>query len=50
LTVPLADAGISIFAVSTYDTDYMLVKNERLQTAIDTLTAFGHHVVVTQSR
>ena len=26
LASPLADAGISIFALSTYDTDYVLVK------------------------
>ncbi|HEX9074790.1 MAG TPA: ACT domain-containing protein, partial [Anaerolineae bacterium] len=26
LAVPLAEAGISIFAISTYDTDYFLVK------------------------
>jgi len=28
LTGPMAAAGISIFAVSTYDTDYILVKAE----------------------
>src|SRR5262245_54120965 len=27
LVVPLADAGVSVFAVSTFDTDYLLVKN-----------------------
>ncbi|MCK5430181.1 MAG: ACT domain-containing protein, partial [Anaerolineales bacterium] len=27
LAVPLADAGVSIFALSTYDTDYILVKD-----------------------
>jgi len=26
LTVPLADAGIGVFVISTYDTDYLLVK------------------------
>lgn len=34
----LAQAGISIFAVSTYNTDYILVKQDRLQDAIDALT------------
>lgn len=29
----LADAGISIFAISTYDTDYILVKTEKLDKA-----------------
>ncbi len=26
LTAPLAEAGISVFAISTFDTDYLLVK------------------------
>ena len=29
LTAPLADAGIPIFAISTYDTDYLLVKADQ---------------------
>ena len=33
----LADAGVSIFAVSTFDTDYILVKNESLSAAVATL-------------
>lgn len=37
LTAPLAEAGISIFALSTYDTDYLLVKAERLEAAIAVL-------------
>ena len=28
---PLAEAGISIFAISTFDTDYVLIKRETLQ-------------------
>ena len=39
---PLADAGISIFAVSTYDTDYVLVKKNDLNQAVSVLGAFGH--------
>ena len=39
---PLADAGISIFAVSTYDTDYVLVKNKDLKHAVSVLSASGH--------
>ena len=31
ITVPLAKAGISIFALSTYDTDYILVKKDQLE-------------------
>jgi uncharacterized protein len=44
LAVPLADAGISIFAVSTFDTDYLLVKEKQLQAAINALTAAGHRI------
>ena len=38
----LADAEISIFAISTYDTDYVLVKKEKLAIARKTLTAAGY--------
>ena len=41
---PLADAGVSIFAISTYDTDYILVRGRALPTAIAALTAAGHDV------
>jgi uncharacterized protein len=41
---PLAEAGASIFAVSTFDTDYVLVREEQLDLAIDTLRASGHRV------
>jgi hypothetical protein len=44
LTVPLADAGISLFAVSTYDTDYVLVKAGSLDAALRALSAAGHVV------
>lgn len=41
---PLANAGVSIFAISTYDTDYVLVRAHALPAAIATLTAAGHDV------
>jgi hypothetical protein len=44
VTIPLAEANIGIFAISTYDTDYVLVKERNLQHAIDTLTTAGHTV------
>ncbi|MBI3654513.1 MAG: ACT domain-containing protein [Acidobacteria bacterium] len=44
LALPLAEAEISIFALSTFDTDYLLVKAEKLQDAIAALLAAGHHV------
>lgn len=40
LANPLAEAKISIFAISTFDTDYILVKNEKLEEAIKVLSAF----------
>ena len=42
LTAPLAEAGVSIFALSTHDTDYVLVKAEALDRAVEALTAAGH--------
>jgi uncharacterized protein len=42
IAATLAKAGISIFAVSTFDTDYILVKSERLKDAKTALAAAGH--------
>ena len=42
---PLAAAGVRIFALSTFDTDYVLVKRERLADAIGALVAAGHERV-----
>jgi hypothetical protein len=39
---PLADAGISISAVSTFDTDYLFVQESNLKAAVKILTARGH--------
>ena len=44
LAVPLAEAGLSIFAVSTFDTDYLLVKAHDLDDAVVALTQAGHTV------
>ena len=41
---PLRDAGIGIFAVSTFDTDYVLVKHTNLERAIAALREAGHDV------
>ncbi len=38
----LAEAGVSIFAISTFDTDIILVKSERLKDAKAALSAAGH--------
>lgn len=42
LTAPLAAAGISIFAISTYDTDYLLIKEEFFQKALSALNGEGY--------
>jgi uncharacterized protein len=42
LLEPLARAGIPIFAVSTYDTDHVLVRAQRLDEAVAALSAAGH--------
>lgn len=41
ITTPLAEAGISVFAISTYDTDYLMIKDVHLQNAIKALTKAG---------
>jgi putative intracellular protease/amidase len=42
LLTPLAEAGVSVFTVSTFDTDYLLVKAENLPRALDALRQHGH--------
>lgn len=44
LTIPLARAGVSIFAISTYDTDYVLVKEEALDMTLRALRSVGHTI------
>lgn len=44
LASPLAQAGISIMPVATYDTDHLLVRASRLDEAVTCLRAAGHHV------
>jgi len=44
LAAPLAEAKISLFAVSTFDTDYLLVAAETLSAAIHALGQAGHTI------
>jgi hypothetical protein len=44
LAAPLAEAKISLFAVSTFDTDYLLVASETLSAAIAALERAGHTI------
>lgn len=42
LVAPLAEADIPVFAVSTFDTDYLLVKQDDLPSVKSELERFGH--------
>ncbi len=44
LAGPLAEASVSIFVISTYDTDYLLVAEHDLDLAIAALGRAGHTV------
>lgn len=41
---PLARAGVSIFALSTYDTDYLLLGHGELEAGVHALSEAGHVV------
>ena len=45
LTIPLAQAGISVLAISTFDTDYLLVKEAQVDRAVQKLSLAGHRFV-----
>jgi hypothetical protein len=47
IAMPLAKSGVSIFAISTFDTDYVLVKEEALERAVEALRGAGHRVLST---
>ncbi|MBZ5681269.1 MAG: ACT domain-containing protein [Acidobacteriia bacterium] len=42
---PLSDNSVPIFAIATYDTDYVLVQEEFAGAALDTLRNAGHELV-----
>jgi uncharacterized protein len=42
---PLAEAEVSLFALSTFDTDYILVRRTYVNQAIAALTLAGHKLV-----
>ena len=44
VAAPLADAAVPIFAISTFDTDYLLVKDSHVEQAVLALQAAGHQV------
>jgi hypothetical protein len=45
----LARAGVSLFAISTFDTDLVLVRDDALDAAIAALRSRGHSVIVGES-
>jgi hypothetical protein len=44
LVVPLAEEEIPLFVVSTFETDYLLVREHDLHRSVETLTSAGHSV------
>ncbi len=44
LAEPLAEAGVPIFPIATHHTDYILIKEMHLDTAIRALGGYGHAV------
>jgi hypothetical protein len=44
LVAPLSKAAISIFVISTYDTDYLLINEKQCDAAISALENEGHSV------
>ena len=44
LAGPLASSGVSIFVISTYDTDYLMVQERDLDRGVDALARAGHTV------
>ena len=45
LSTLLAENGIGIFAVSTYNTDYILTKKENYEKALNVLSAAGYKII-----
>ncbi|HLN30095.1 MAG TPA: ACT domain-containing protein [Gemmataceae bacterium] len=44
LVVPLAKEGMSVFAISTFDTDYLLLEEEDLGKGMDALQRHGYDI------
>ena len=44
LVSPLAEKGISVFAISTFDTDYLLVKEKDWLATLTALKSAGHTI------
>jgi hypothetical protein len=44
LAIPLAEAEISVLAIATYATDYLLIKEENVERSIQVLEQAGHSI------
>ena len=44
LVTPLADAEVPIFILSTFETDYLLIRERDLHRSVEALTKAGHKV------
>ncbi|HVB73065.1 MAG TPA: ACT domain-containing protein [Ktedonobacteraceae bacterium] len=44
LAIPLAEADISVLAIATYATDYLLIKEENVERALRVLEQAGHYI------
>jgi len=44
LALPLAEADISVLAVATYATEYLLVQEKHVERAIRVMAQAGHHI------
>ena len=42
---PLAQNKISLYAISTYDTDYILIHAKNIDKAVSCLKTFGHTII-----
>ncbi len=49
LAIPLAEANISVLAIATYSTDYLLIKEENVERALEVLERAGHHVQISST-
>ena len=45
LLAPLSGAGVNVFTISTYDTDYILVPRSKLEKTRTSLSVEGHHIL-----
>ena len=46
LIQPLSEAGVSIFAISTYNTDYLMVHSKDNELALTVLRNAGHSIEI----